>query len=88
MKAVVDSIKAVVYEIKAVVDARLRVKHVHGLRVADASIMPFVVSGNFVTGCPVKNKQRIIKFSKLRKCWYSKDNAMVFICQFEQKNRN
>ena len=32
--------------VKAVVDERLRVKQTRGLRVADASIMPFVVSGN------------------------------------------
>jgi len=31
---------------KAVVDARLRVHGIEGLRVADCSIMPTVVSGN------------------------------------------
>jgi choline dehydrogenase len=30
----------------AVVDARLRVRGVHGLRVADASVMPTITSGN------------------------------------------
>ena len=30
----------------AVVDARLRVHGVHGLRVADASVMPTITSGN------------------------------------------
>jgi choline dehydrogenase len=31
---------------KAVVDERLRVRGIHGLRVIDGSIMPTVVSGN------------------------------------------
>lgn len=30
----------------AVVDPRLRVHHVQGLRIIDASIMPYIVSGN------------------------------------------
>ncbi|MEI6161365.1 MAG: GMC oxidoreductase, partial [Roseococcus sp.] len=35
----------------AVVDTQLRVNGVGGLRVADASIMPTVVSGNTNAGC-------------------------------------
>jgi choline dehydrogenase len=35
----------------AVVDPRLRVRGVDGLRVADASVMPTVTSGNTVAGC-------------------------------------
>lgn len=35
----------------AVVDAHLRVRGVEGLRVADASVMPIVPSGNTVAGC-------------------------------------
>ena len=35
----------------AVVDARLRVRGVAGLRVADASVMPTVTSGNTVAAC-------------------------------------
>ncbi|CAL1547848.1 unnamed protein product, partial [Lymnaea stagnalis] len=32
-------------DITAVVDPQLRVRHIQGLRVADASIMPYVTSG-------------------------------------------
>ena len=35
----------------AVVDARLRVHGIHGLRVADASVMPMIVSGNTHAAC-------------------------------------
>jgi choline dehydrogenase len=35
----------------AVVDNRLRVRGIHGLRIADASIMPTITSGN--TNAPV-----------------------------------
>jgi choline dehydrogenase len=33
-------------DVDAVVDSRLRVKGIRGLRVVDASIMPAIVSGN------------------------------------------
>ncbi|CAL1547965.1 unnamed protein product [Lymnaea stagnalis] len=33
-------------DVTAVVDTQLRVRHIQGLRVADASIMPYVTSGN------------------------------------------
>ncbi|MCB1713766.1 MAG: choline dehydrogenase, partial [Candidatus Competibacteraceae bacterium] len=35
----------------AVVDEKLRVKGIEGLRVADASIMPTVISGNTNAAC-------------------------------------
>ena len=39
------------YDARAVVDSALRVYGVQGLRVADASVMPTVTSGNTVAAC-------------------------------------
>ena len=42
---------------QAVVDTRLRVNGVRGLRVADASIMPLIISGNTNASCMMIGEQ-------------------------------
>jgi choline dehydrogenase len=53
-------------EDRAVVDQNLKVKGINGLRVADASIMPQIISGNTnaATVMIAEKAADLIKFSK------------------------
>ena len=62
----------------SVVDPRLKVKGIKGLRVADASIMPKIVGGNTQAACVMigeKAANLIIKDWKEQKSTQKKDNA-------------
>ena len=66
----------------AVVDPELRVYGISGLRVADASIMPNVVSGN--TNAPVVNIQQLNKTWNLKN---SQSNGMFFFLISDHDSR-
>ena len=61
---------------RAVVDARLRVHGIHGLRVVDASIFPLIVSGN--TNAPVLMiAEKAVDLIRRREKWVNAKPSLV-----------